>query len=289
MQTVKYAKSKGLIVIEDAKRNDISKTAEQYADGHLGEVELLDGRKIKVFDMDGITVTPYLGSDGINPFINYCKAGKGIFVLDRTSNKSAAELQDRLVLLEPEEIELINSRLEGSGLTLFDLPVMKQHKGKVIVVLNFVADKELIDSFELKYDYLPIAPNYAVMALLIDKWGSAQEAMGQKGYSSVGAVVGATYPTEARILRKLMPRTPFLGPGYGGQGATGEDAQNLFNEDGFGAGINNSSGLDYAYKKKPWSEEYGPNRYAEATRAAAIAMRDDIVGALRKHGKWHLD
>ncbi len=96
-KTVEYAKSKGLVVIEDAKRNDIGNTASAYADGHLGEVELLDGSMKPSFDADFLTVTPFLGNESIETFIKVCrKNNKGIFVLVKTSNASAGEVQDAL-------------------------------------------------------------------------------------------------------------------------------------------------------------------------------------------------
>ena len=95
LDTVNYAKRMGLIVIEDAKRNDIGSTSKAYADGHLGRVELCDGIMIPVFDVDALTVNGYLGSDGVRPFVDVAKKyGKGIFVLDKTSNSSSGELQD---------------------------------------------------------------------------------------------------------------------------------------------------------------------------------------------------
>jgi len=96
-KTVKYAKEKGLVVIEDGKRNDISETATAYAKGHLGTVTDLNGLKIKPFDVDFLTVNPYLGSDGLTPFVEICKEhDKGIFVLVKTSNKSSGEFQDKI-------------------------------------------------------------------------------------------------------------------------------------------------------------------------------------------------
>ena len=94
-KTVAYAKSKGLVVIEDAKRNDIGNTAQAYADGHLGCVELLDGSHTPSIDADFLTVTPFLGSESLHPFIDVCvKNSKGIFVLVKTSNTSSGEIQD---------------------------------------------------------------------------------------------------------------------------------------------------------------------------------------------------
>ena len=94
-KTVLYAKSKGLTVIEDAKRNDIGNTAKAYADGHLGSVELLNGSQIPVINADFLTVTPFLGSESLIPFIDVCKKyNKGIFILVKTSNTSSGEIQN---------------------------------------------------------------------------------------------------------------------------------------------------------------------------------------------------
>lgn len=96
-KTVAYAKSKGLIVIEDAKRNDIGNTAQAYADGHLGMVELPDGTRAASINADFLTVTPFLGSESLRPFVEACiRHNKGIFVLVRTSNASAGEIQSAM-------------------------------------------------------------------------------------------------------------------------------------------------------------------------------------------------
>ncbi len=94
-KTVAYAKEKGLVVIEDAKRNDIGNTARAYAEGHLGTVEAIDGSLVPALNVDFLTVTPFLGSESINPFVEVCKKhDKGIFVLVKTSNSSSGEIQD---------------------------------------------------------------------------------------------------------------------------------------------------------------------------------------------------
>ncbi|ADL12431.1 orotidine-5'-phosphate decarboxylase [Acetohalobium arabaticum] len=93
-ETIEYAKKKDLLVIGDAKRNDIGSTAKAYADGHLGEVDFWEEAEVG-YGADALTVNGYLGSDGIDPFVEACnQQGKGIFVLVRTSNPSAGELQD---------------------------------------------------------------------------------------------------------------------------------------------------------------------------------------------------
>ena len=216
--TAEYAKKNGLIVIEDAKRNDIGSTAVAYAEGHLGEVDTIKG-KARVFDVDAITVNSYLGTDGVKPFIEQAKNGKGAFLLVKTSNPSSGELQDR--------------RLK-EGATV-----------------------------------------YETMAKLVDEWG--KDVVGSRGYSAIGAVVGATYPREALRLRLLMPRSPFLVPGYGAQGGGAMDTMPCFNDDGYGAIVNSSRGIIFAYQKRG-------GEYDSAARAAAEDMKKDLQDALVKKG-----
>ncbi|MCX7922947.1 MAG: orotidine-5'-phosphate decarboxylase [Clostridia bacterium] len=222
-ETVKYAKDKGLVVIADGKRNDIGSTAEAYSSAYLGKVVIDKEEKQGVFDVDALTVSPYLGYDGIKPFIDDCtKFNKGIFVLVKTSNKSSGQLQDLLT-----------------------------QDGKSI---------------------------YEVMAGYVEDWG--KNLKGKYGYSSVGAVVGATYPNQAKILRKIMKSAYILVPGYGAQGGTAKDAAHSFNGDGLGAIINASRSVMCAYQSELWKNTYGEDKFAEAARAEAIRMRDDINGAL---------
>jgi orotidine-5'-phosphate decarboxylase len=214
-ETCRYAQEKGMIVIGDAKRNDIGSTAQAYADGHLGTVDLF-GTQASTIDTDALTVTPYLGTDGIEPFTKVCSVrGKGIFVLVRTSNPSADEIQ---------------------GQALGD-HLMDEH-----------------------------------VATLVEGWG--RELIGDSGFSSVGAVIGATYPEEARVLRNLMPNQIFLVPGYGAQGGSAEDVKPCFHENGTGAIVNSSRGIIFAYQKNGQPEE----AYAEAARQAALDMKEDLAG-----------
>jgi orotidine-5'-phosphate decarboxylase len=227
-KTVAFAKSKGLMVIGDTKRNDIGSTARAYASGHLGEVELIDGTLTSSYDLDLVTVNPYLGSDGIIPFLEACKKyGKGIFILDKTSNPSSGELQDRKVDSKKPVFELVAEQINELGMNL----------------------------------------------------------VGYRGYSSVGAVVGATYPAQAMTLRSLMPNTMFLVPGYGAQGGSAEDIIPCFNKDGYGAVVNSSRGIIFAYEKEPYRNNYGPDKFHRASRQAACDMRDDVLKVLRKHDR----
>lgn len=227
-ETVRHARNKGLLVIEDAKRNDIGSTAKAYAEGHLGRVPIINGARLPSLNVDLITINPYLGSDGINPFLSICKEyGKGIFVLVKTSNPSSGEIQDKMI----GEDETVCQRI----------------------------------------------------ARYIDRVG--EKLMGKRGYSSVGAVVGATYPQEAIRLRQLMPKNIFLVPGYGAQGGRAEDVVHCFNNDGYGAIVSSSRSIVFAYQKEPYKSKFRPEEFYLASRQAAIDMRDDIVSALKKNNK----
>lgn len=222
-RTVDYCKEKGLVVIGDVKRGDIGSTSEAYAVGHLGRVQV-GSKSYAAFDEDFATVNPYLGSDGVKPFLKVCKEEKkGIFLLVKTSNPSSGEFQDRLI----------------DGRPLYEL----------------VGEK-------------------------VAEWGA--ECMPESGsYSYVGAVVGATYPEQGRILRKVMPHTFILVPGYGAQGGKGADLVHFFNEDGLGAIISSSRGIIAAYQQEQYAH-FGEKGYADAARAAVLDMREDIASALER-------
>lgn len=216
-RTITYAKEKGLYIILDVKRNDIGSTAEAYSKAYLGKTDI-DGEEVEACGVDCVTVNPYLGTDGIAPFVNDCKAyDKAIFTLVKTSNPSSGELQDKLI----------------DGRALFE-----------------------------------------VVAERVNEWNAGTE--GQSGYGAVGAVVGATYPEQAKILRGLMPKSYFLVPGYGAQGGGAQGVRPCFNDDGLGAIVNSSRGIMCAYKKGDWKEE----QFAEAARAEAIRMREDLISVL---------
>jgi len=94
INTIEYAKEKGLVIIGDIKRGDIATTAEAYSDGHLGEVDIED-EKYMVYDEDSITINPYLGYDSVEPYISNCKKfNRGLFILVKTSNPNSGEIQD---------------------------------------------------------------------------------------------------------------------------------------------------------------------------------------------------
>ena len=112
---------------------------------------------------------------------------------------------------------------------------------------------------------------YEIMGHYVDSWGA--DYIGKNGYSFLGAVVGATYPEEAKKLRRIMPNSIFLVPGYGAQGGGAADVKPCFNEDGLGAIVNSSRGIIFAYEKM---EDFRPAAYAEAARAAVMEMQNDL-------------
>ncbi len=112
---------------------------------------------------------------------------------------------------------------------------------------------------------------YELMGSFVESWGA--DVIGESGYSFVGAVVGATYPDQAKVLRKIMPNSFFLVPGYGAQGGGAEDVKPCFNDDGLGAIINSSRGIIFAYEK---DENYSEKEYREAARAACLNMKVDL-------------
>lgn len=218
-KTVDYCKEKDLVVIGDIKRGDIGSTSAAYAVGHLGKVKV-GQHWYAGFDEDFATVNPYLGSDGVKPFIDVCREEKkGLFILVKTSNPSSGEFQDQLI------------------------------DGK---------------------------PLYEMVGEKVAAWG--ETCMGET-YSYIGAVVGATYPEMGKVLRKIMPKSYILVPGYGAQGGKGKDLVHFFNEDGLGAIVNSSRGIIAAYKQEQYAA-FGEEHFAEAARKAVEDMRTDIADAL---------
>ncbi|HEX2945765.1 MAG TPA: orotidine-5'-phosphate decarboxylase [Clostridia bacterium] len=121
---------------------------------------------------------------------------------------------------------------------------------------------------------------YERVASLVDEWGS--EVIGESGYSSIGAVVGATWPEQAKVLREIMKKAYILVPGYGAQGGTAKDVVSSFNGDGLGAIVNASRSIMCAWKSEKWKDKYSEDEFDEAARAEAVRMRDEINDALEE-------
>ena len=221
-ETCKYAKEKGMLVMADIKRGDIGSTSKAYSNAFLGRTQIGE-KEEKIYDVDFVTLNPYMGIDSIKPFIEDCKKyNKGAFIIVKTSNPSSGDLQD-LKLENGEEV-------------------------------------------------------YTRVAKLVEEWG--EDLRGKYEYSSISAVVGATYPKQLKDLRKTAPHTFFLIPGYGAQGGKAEDIALGFDSNGIGGIVNSSRGLMCAYKSDIWKDKYTEERFAEATRQEAIRMRNELNNAI---------
>lgn len=216
-QVVQYAHDKGLVVVDDSKRNDIGNTARAYAYAHLAK----DGP----INADLMTVSPFLGTDSIQPFIDVAiKDGKGIFVLVKTSNPSSVEISEAANVHGEKIRDWLASYVHTIGKTC----------------------------------------------------------VGKYGYSSIGAVVGATFPEEAKLLRSTMKNNFFLVPGFGTQGGGAKDVVPCFNEDGLGAIVNSSRGVLYRYLE---ITGYDNSRimYMETVRKQAKEMQQAVYKELHNN------
>ncbi len=215
-ELIREARAAGLLVIGDVKRGDVGHSAERYARAHLGA----SGRDHQRIDdvPDAVTISGYLGLDGVRPFVEAASAGgRGVFVLVRTSNPSAAAVQD---------VELRDGR------RLHD-----------------------------------------VMASLVASWAAESETIGDSGYSAIGAVVATRDPDDAARLRKSMPQSIFLVPGYGAQGGTAADTRPYFKPDGTGAIIVGGRSVIYAYDR-PGGQD---SDWKGAVRSACGAFAGEIA------------
>lgn len=209
------AREKQLLVILDAKRNDIGSTAEGYADGWLGADS--------AWGADSLTISPYLGDDSLQPFVTTAtQRHAGLFVLVKTSNPGGKFLQDL-----PADDGCIYNRVG-----------------------------ELVENL-------------------------AAESAGQCGYGVTGAVVGATYPEQLAELRKKMPHTWFLVPGFGSQGGTAEDVAPAFDATGLGAVVNSSRGIIFAHAREPYVQKYAAGDWQRAVEEATGEANQALGTAAR--------
>ena len=205
-ETLDYVKAAGMPVIADIKRGDIAKTAEMYARAHF------EGD----FEADFITLAPYMGLDSIRPYLPYVTgAGKGLFVLVRTSNPGAKDF-------EYEKL--------ADGRHVYDMVGDKLHE-------------------------------------------LGGECMGEKGYSSLGLVIGGTHIEEAAEIRARYEDSFFLIPGYGAQGGTADDIARYLDKHSNGGVVNSSRAVLLAYKKQPGVA------FDEAARNECIKMKEAIAHA----------
>ncbi len=172
-----------------------------------------------------------------------------------------------------EDFATVNPYLGSDGINPFTKVCKEESKGIFVLVKTSNPS-----SGEFQDRMVDGKPLYEIVGEQVKKWG--EECMPETGnYSYVGAVVGATYPEQGKLLRKVMPNTFILVPGYGAQGGKGADLVHFFNEDGLGAIINSSRGIIAAYQQEQYAQ-YGAENYAQASRAAVLDMKEDIAQAL---------
>ena len=221
-ETCRYAKEKEMTVIADIKRGDIGTTAKAYSNAFLGRTKI-GNREERIYDVDFVTLNPYMGIDSIKPFLEDCKQyNKGVFILVKTSNPSSGDLQD-----------------------------VKLDNGEEV---------------------------YLKVAKLIEEWG--KDLIGEYGYSSASAVVGATYQKQLEEIRKVAKHSYFLIPGYGAQGGKAKDIAYGFDKNGLGGIVNASRSLMFAYKSDLWKEKYNEEEFEKATREEAIRMKNELNNAI---------
>ena len=160
----------------------------------------------------------------------------------------------------------VNGYLGSDGIKPFQNWMQKRNKGIFVLVKTSNPSSGELQDLKLENGKTV----YEYMGELVEGWGA--DFIGEYGYSSVGAVVGATHPKQAEILRKEMPHTFFLIPGYGAQGGTAQDLKVCFDTQGLGGIVNSSRGILCAYKQ----EKYAGKSYMEAARLACIAMKKDL-------------
>lgn len=230
-----------------------------------------------------IAMYEQFGLPGLGVFkktVDYCKK-KGLVVIGdvkrgdigSTSAAYAAghigkvKVGNKKLAAFDEDFITVNPYFGVDGIKPF-VEVCKEEK-KGLFILVKTSNPSSGEFQDQKIDGKPL---YELVGEQVVKWG--EECMGDT-YSYVGAVVGATYPEMGRIMRKVMPKTYILVPGYGAQGGTAKDLLPYFNEDGLGAIVNSSRGIIAAYKQ-PAYERFGETGFAEAARQAALDMKEDI-------------
>ncbi len=212
-EVIQHARAAGLIVITDGKRNDIGSTATAYADAYLGQSS--------PWGSDSLTVSPYLGRDSLEPFVEVCDSrDAGIFVLVKTSNPGGGLLQDR----------------ETDGQTV-----------------------------------------YGRVADLVSELNTGR--LGQSGYGPVGAVVGATYPEQLAEMRRAMPTSWILVPGFGAQGGGAKDVMAGMDDEGLGAVVNSSRHIIFAHSRPEFRDRFADSQWQDAVAEATREMNAELKQA----------
>lgn len=236
-QIIEHAHQAGLLVIGDIKRGDIGSTARLYARAHLAAPAFANVSPQRI--PDAVTLAGYLGENAVRPFIDVAREqGKGVFVLVRPSDPGADLVH-----------EFNGGAASNAASPAADPPAAEPPA--VHVRRSF----------------------YQHMAALVDEWGKDETLLGECGYSCVGAVVAAKDAAGTAALRKSLPRTLFLVPGYGAQGATAASIRPCFNPDG-GAIVNASRSVIYAFDNDRCTKRFGDDWKAAIQQACRDFVAD---------------
>ncbi|WP_434639394.1 orotidine-5'-phosphate decarboxylase [Thermoanaerobacterium thermosaccharolyticum] len=221
------------------------------------------------------------GPDGFDIFFKtaeYAKE-KGLMVIADVKRGDIADVAEMYskAYLQNEYIDAItvNPYMGEDTITPYIHDVIEHEKGLFILVKTSNKGSYTIQNLETENGTV-----YENVANMVNKISNLVK--GKLGYSSIGAVVGATHKEEAKILREKMPSAIFLVPGYGAQGATAEDVTNCFDENNLGAIVNSSRKVIFVYKSQYWKDVYSEYEYAQAARSEVVLMRGMINNALLK-------
>lgn len=240
----------------------------------------LQSAYFEMYGIEGITV--------LKEMIDYCKEKDMVVMVDAkrgdigSTSKGYSNAYLGRNIIDGKEKEIfdsdfltVNSYMGTDCVMPFVEDCVKYDKG--IFCLVKTSNKSSGEIQDLKTE--DGEEVYKKMGRMVEKWG--ENLRGEYGYSSIAAVVGATYPKQLKELRELMPHTFFLIPGYGAQGGKAEDIALAFDENGIGGIVNATRSLMCAYKSDRWRDEFSEEDYAKATRAEAIRMRDELNGAIK--------
>lgn len=241
-----------------------------------------------------IAMYEQFGIEGLKAFqktVDYCRE-KGLVVIgdvkrgDIGSTSAAyavghlgrVQIGSKSYAAFDEDFATVNPYLGTDGIQPFADVCREQKKGLFILVKTSNPS-----SGEFQDRLIDGRPLYEYVGEKVAQWGA--DCMGTNGYSSIGAVVGATYPEQGRVLRQIMPQAFILVPGYGAQGGQGKDLVHFFHKDGLGAIVNSSRGIIAAYRQDRYKDQgITPENYADASRLAVQDMIADIAGALTNAG-----
>ena len=226
------------------------------------------------------------GPSGIEAYIktiNYAKE-KGLVVIGDIKRSDIAstadaysqghigrvEIEDESYTIFNQDAITLNPYLGIDSITPYIENCMKYDKGLFILAKTSNPNSGEFQDLEIQGEKL-----YEKVGKSINQWG--EKLIGKNGYSSVGAVVGATHPEQAIGIRNLMPKCYFLVPGYGAQGGTAKDLKGYFNKDGLGAIVNSSRGIIAAYKDNEYAGKFAEDEFALASRESVLKMKKELL------------